>query len=60
MAEQQPRPQHPSRRPLERQEVRGRPYLRIPEDGFLTPRLRFGPLKDAIGFIVKRTEDKED
>lgn len=44
------RPEHPSKRPVRREQKRGRGYWNAPTDGPVTPRLRQPQPKDAIGF----------
>jgi hypothetical protein len=43
---------HPSGRPIHKEVRKGRQIWRIPEDGYVTPRLRQGHAKDAIGFCA--------
>lgn len=43
---------HPSGRPIRKEVRKGRQIWRIPEDGYVTPRLRQDPPKDAIGFCA--------
>jgi hypothetical protein len=55
------RPEHPSGRPIRRDEYRRLPIMRIPSDGPVTPSLRRRELTSAIGFHVARIhEDDED
>lgn len=53
------RPQHPSGKPKRERKVVGRSVWRVPEDGYVTPRLRKSETKDAIGF-VHRFDDERD
>jgi hypothetical protein len=56
------RPKHPSGRPIRRDPYVKLSILRVPLDSAITPRLRNGALKDAIGFhaAVKRDDDEAD
>jgi hypothetical protein len=47
------RPQHPSKRPIHREQKRGRGYWNMPNNGPVTPRLQQPAPKDAIGFHVR-------
>lgn len=55
-----PVPKHPSGRPIRQEVVRGRPIFQIPDDGFVTPRLRHRTLMPAIGFTVGRVHESDD
>lgn len=44
------RPEHPSKRPVRREQKRGRGYWNAPNNGPVTPRLQQPQPKDAIGF----------
>lgn len=51
------RPQHPSGRPKRERRVVGRTIWRVPDDEYVTPRLKKSETKDAIGFVHKFDED---
>lgn len=48
----------PSERPIRNEKPKGRPIWRVPEDGYVTPRLR-QVQTNAIGFVHK-FEEKDD
>lgn len=50
---------HPSGRPIRRAREVKRGYWNMPGDGPVTPRLRQGALKDAIGFRAPPAETDE-
>lgn len=45
------KPRHPSEKPVRNDRPKGGQIWRVPSDGYVTPRLREGARKDAIGFI---------
>jgi hypothetical protein len=51
---------HPSGKPLRRVAVKGPQRWRIPDDGYVTPRLQQKELKSAIGFTVGMPADNGD
>ena len=50
---------HPSGRPIKNNRVVGRPIWRVPDDGYVTPRLREDRNVTAIGFVHKFDGDEE-
>ena len=54
------RPKHPSGRPVRRDPYVKLAILRVPLDSAVTPRLRSGSLKDAIGFPLSKRDDDEE
>lgn len=54
------RPKHPSGRPVRRDPYVKLSILRVPLDSAVTPRLRSGALKDAIGFPLSKQDDDEE
>jgi hypothetical protein len=54
------RPEHPSGKPKRERKVVGRSIWRVPEDGYVTPRLRKQDTKDAIGFVHRFDEDQDE
>lgn len=54
------RPQHPSKRPIHREQKRGRGFWNTPNDGPVTPRLQRPAPKDAIGFHHVIAEDDDE
>jgi hypothetical protein len=46
------RTNHPSGRPIRKDTRKSLPIWRSPLDGYVTPRLRQDPPKDAIGFCA--------
>lgn len=54
------RPQHPSGRPIRRDEFKRPPYPRVPCDEPLTPRLRQPWPLDAIGFVHSFDAEGDD
>ena len=53
------RPQHPSGKPRRERKIVGRPVWRVPEDGYVTPRLRKAEGAQAIGFVHRFDEPEE-
>ncbi len=53
------RPRHPSERPIRKEKVKGRPIWRVPDDGYVTPRLR-DKKTDAIGFVHKFDREEDE
>lgn len=52
---------HPSGRPIRKTEQRGRPMWRIPDDGYVTPRLqRRKNQTQAIGFTAGRYDEADE
>lgn len=52
---------HPSGRPIRRNEQRRKPVFNVPDDGYVTPRLRPRSNVSAIGFHHNFHEkDRED
>lgn len=49
-----------SRKPIRDRKVIGRSIYRIPEDGYVTPRLRQSETRDAIGFVHKFEAAEEE
>lgn len=54
------RPSHPSLRPIRTIEIKGRPVWNIPDDGYVTPRLRLPMRTNAIGFTVRSLVAEDD
>ena len=51
---------HPSGRPIRRPEQKRLPIWRIPDDGYISPRLKKYVNTTAIGFPVTKTEPEEE
>jgi hypothetical protein len=51
---------HPSGRPLRNEREVGRPIWRVPDDGYVTPRLRLKTYESAIGFTARLTAQEDD
>ena len=49
-----PRQRHPSGRPIRQQKQVTRPIWRVPDRGYVTPRLQDPPVSDRIGFVVSK------
>ena len=54
------RPQHPSGRPIKEQKQGVKSIWRVPEDGYVIPRLRDKGSINAIGFTARICADDED
>lgn len=54
------RREHPSGRPIRHIEKRGLSIWRVPEEGFVTPRLRQSLKTEAIGFLATASSDQAD
>ncbi len=49
----------PPPRPIRRPETKGRPIWRVPDYGYVLPRLRQPEPKDAIGFKWQSRDDDD-
>lgn len=50
---------HPSGRPIHNRLVKGPQIWRVPDDSYVTPRLRLKEFTSAIGFTAHLTSDDE-
>jgi len=55
-----PKPRHPSERPIRRNVEKGMGYTRAPHDQPLTPGLRREAPVSAIGFLARLSEQSEE
>lgn len=54
------KPQHPSARPIRKDERKGHSIWRVPGDGPVLPRLQRKELQAAIGFTAQPYQVNED
>lgn len=55
------RRKHPSGRPVRKEpKVTGRPRWNIPDDGYVTPRLKENKRVEAIGFVAGQLPGHQD